>query len=255
MDLALSPETEVAIETLAKYGEDPEGFVRDVIGAKSDEWHKRAWDNLLEHHFLAIKSGSGVGKSWFLSVAILWFLFTHPFSKVPCTAPSQHQLYDILWAEIYKWMSGSPILSKFFEWTQTRLAVRGHEPNWFAVARTSKIKPGSEVAEGLQGFHEEKNLMFVLDETSGIPDAVYPAVEGALTNEGCYCIMASNPTRTDGFFHDIHTNPKMRAFFKTMTISCENTPRVSRRYIDMMANRYGVDHPVYKIKVLGDGTR
>jgi len=104
----------------------------------------------------------------------------------------------------------------------------------------------------LQGFHEEKNICFILDEASGVADAVYPAVEGALTTEGAYCVLAGNPTRTSGFFHDIFTVRKMAKYYKHMHVSCLDSPRVTERYIEMMKARYGEEHPIYQIKVLGD---
>jgi len=241
-----------AIEVINHYHDHPVDMIKEIMGATPDPWQGEGFENLVKDHFLAIKSGSGVGKSCEMAWAIIWFLFTRPFSKVPCTAPSSHQLYDILWSELYKWMSKSPVLMNFFDWTQTKLAVRGHEPNWYAVARTSRVQSGSDVAEGLQGFHDEKNLLFVLDEASGIPDAVYPAVEGALTGEECYALLTGNPTRTTGFFHDVFRNRKMAKFYNHMTVSCYDSPRVSRRYIDMMESRYGKDHPIFQIKVLGE---
>ena len=245
-------DAQYAIDAINYYYDHPPAFVREIMGAVPDDWEGDSLMELVNDHFLAIKSGSGVGKTTLMSWAIEWFLFTRPFSKVPCTAPSSHQLFDILWSKLYKWLGKSHILRNFFEWTQTKLAVKGHEPNWFAVARTSRVQSGSEVAEGLQGFHDEKNLLFVLDEASGIPDAVYPAVEGALTGEGCYALLTGNPTRTTGFFHDIFRVREMAKFYRHRTVSCYDSPRVSKRYIEMMEARYGKEHPVFQIKVLGE---
>lgn len=238
------------------YRDDPVAYAEEVEHYVLDDWQKEALNKLVEHRFLAIRSGSGVGKTFILSIACKWFLFTRPHAKVPTTAPSGHQLFDVLWTEHFKQMDRSPILSNFFVWTHTRLSVRGHEPNWYAVARTAKVRPGSDVAEGLQGFHDEENLLFIIDEASGVPDAIYPAVEGALTGSGAYCILTGNPTRREGFFSEIFNKPGMAKFYKTMHISCERdaqtVARVGQRYLDMMEERYGREHPIFKIKVLGE---
>lgn len=243
---------ESAIQALIKYRNDPISFAEDLDGIVLDEWQREVLTALRDDHFVAVRSGSGVGKTFLLSVATRWFLFTHHQSKVPTTAPSQHQLYDILWAEHFRWIDRSSIQRQFFDWTQTKLGVKGHAPAWFAVARTAQVKPGGEIAEGLQGFHDAKNLLFIIDEASGVPDPVFAAVEGALTTSNVYVLLAGNPTRRSGFFYDVFNNPKMRKFFKLFHISSEESPRVTQNYVDMMEARYGRDHPIFQIKVLGE---
>ena len=241
-----------AVEAIWQYRNDPIGFAHDMDGVDLDSWQEDVLTALRDDRFVAMRSGSGVGKTFLLSLATRWFLFTHHEARVPTTAPSQHQLYDILWAEHFKWIDRSAIQRRFFTWTQTKLSVRGHEPSWFAVARTAQIKPGSDVSEGLSGFHDAKNLLFILDEASGIPDQVFAAVQGSLTTEGVYILLASNPTRRSGFFYDIFNNPKLGKFFHKFHISSEDSPRVTQSYVDLMEAKYGRDHPVFKIKVLGD---
>ena len=234
------------------YEESPIAFCEEVLGVELDDWQKEAFDNLVEHHFLAIRSGSGVGKTFFLALAIIWFVSTKPFCKVPATAPSQHQLYDLLWSELFKHISKSPFLQRLLNWTQTRLSVRGYDATWYAVARTAQVSPSDEVSAGLQGFHAEDNLLFILDEASGISDSIFPDYEGALTGPKAYSILTGNPTRTSGFFFDIFNNPKIGNLYKKMHVSCLDSPRVAQRYVDMMKEKYGENHPVYLIKVLGE---
>ncbi|MBU1621907.1 MAG: hypothetical protein KKF27_20235, partial [Gammaproteobacteria bacterium] len=145
---------DLSVEALQFYEEHPVEFCRDLIkDVDFDDWQIEAFEALVKDHFVAIKSGSGVGKTVFLSLAQLWFLGTKPFSKVPCTAPSQHQLNDLLWGESHKWISRSEYLSAMLNWTQTKISVKGYEPEWYAVARTARVSPNGHVAEGLQGFH------------------------------------------------------------------------------------------------------
>lgn len=244
--------SEALINAITRYRNDPIAFLEDLDGVRLDEWQKDVLIALRDYHFVAIRSGSGVGKTFLLSGVTRWFLFTHHQSKVPTTAPSQHQLYDVLWAEHFKWIDRSDVQRKFFDWTQTKLGVKGHAPAWFAVARTAQVKPGGEIAEGLQGFHDAKNLLFIVDEASGVADPVFAAIEGALTTPNVYVLLAANPTRRSGFFYDVFNNPKMRKFFKLFHISSEDSPRVTQNYVDMMEARYGRDHPIFQIKVLGE---
>jgi len=234
------------------YEDHPVEFAEEVLAVQLDEWQKAALRNLQEYHYLAIRSGSGVGKTFLLGVAIIWFISTKPYSKIPTTAPSQHQLYDLLWSELFNRISKSPFLQSFLNWTQTRLTVRGYDAIWYAVARTAQVSPSGEVAEGLQGFHAEDNLLFIVDEASGVPDAIFPAMEGALTGKNSYALLTGNPTKTSGYFFDVFNNPKLGSMYKKMHVSCLDSARVEDRYVEMMKERYGEKHPIYLIKVLGE---
>ncbi|MCD6262300.1 MAG: hypothetical protein J7J52_04690 [Deltaproteobacteria bacterium] len=246
----------LTVEALQHYSQHPVDFCQDLIeGVDFDRWQIEAFDALTKYRFIAIRSGSGVGKTVFLSLATLWFLATKPFARIPSTAPSQHQLYDLLWSEHSKWIHRSKFLRELLSWTQSKVAVRHHEARWFAIARTAKVSPDGQVAEGLQGFHAESkddNLLFIVDEASGVPDAVFPAVEGAFTSSNSYCILAGNPTRLSGYFHSVFNDLRMKKQYRLFHVSCYDSSFVSERYLRMMETRYGKDHPIFQIKVLGD---
>jgi len=236
---------------LEDYKTHPVEFCADMFNFHCDPWQVKAYENLLEFHHVAVRSGSGVGKTAWLSSAVVWFMMTHPLAKIPCTAPSQHQLFDLLWSECSRWINRSEFLRNRLMWTQSRIAMKGFEATWYAVARTATVSPDGQVAEGLQGFHGD-TLLFVMDETSGVPDPIFPAYEGALTGEDCYSILTGNPTRRSGYFFDVFHLPKTGNKFCKMHVSCEDTPRVSSSYIESMEERYGREHPIFRIKVLGE---
>ena len=144
---------ELSLEAFQYYEDHPIEFCSDLLGMKLDKWQQEATLALRDDHFVAIRSGSGIGKSVWLSAMAMWFLGTKPFSKIPCTAPSKHQLEDVLWGEIYKRIQNSPFMQELVTWTQTKVAVKRYEPSWYAVARTARVSPDGTIAEGLQGFH------------------------------------------------------------------------------------------------------
>jgi hypothetical protein len=146
----------------------------------------------------------------------------------------------------------SKFLTNMLDWTQTSVKVKGYGPSWYAVARTASVSPDGSVAEGLSGFHAKDSLMFIIDEASGVPDAVFPAVEGALTGENAYCILASNPTRLKGYYYDVFHRRATGERYKKIHVPCSTSARVTQQYLDMMSERYGKEHPIYKIKVDGD---
>lgn len=190
-----------------------------------------------------------MGKSAFMAWVVLWFMSTHFPCKIPCTAPTSHQLSDILWAEIAKWhrilKERMPALGNEFEWTSEKFFLKTHPQESFAVARTSR----PENPEALQGFHSP-NIIFLIDEASGVPDEVYVVAEGALSSEGAYVVMAGNPTRTQGYFYDSHH--KMRGSWATMHVDGESVKRVARQFIEDMAKKYGPESSIYKIRVKGE---
>jgi len=242
----------LTIEALQFYEENPQEFGEDILHHTYDDWQKDAFKSLVNDHFIAIRAGSGVGKSFWVGDVTAWFLATKPFCRIPTTAPSQHQLKDILWAEHHKNMRESEFLGELLVWTSERLAVKKYAPDWYAVARTARVSPAGAVAEGLQGFHAAENLLYIVDEASGVPDAVFPAIEGALTGKKAYCILTGNPTRLHGYFYDVFNNYEMRGLYKLVHVNSEHSKFVEERYLRMMEARYGREHPIYQIKVLGN---
>ena len=151
-------------------------FVEDIIGAKPDADQADILNSLAENTMTSVRSGHGVGKSAVEAWAVIWFLLTRPFPKIPCTAPTAHQLNDILWAELNKWRRNNPLLEQELIWTHERLYLRGYPEEWFAVARTAS-KP-----DALQGFHAE-HVLYIIDEASGVDDLIFEPVLGALSTD------------------------------------------------------------------------
>lgn len=168
---------------------------------------------------------------------------TRPFPKIPCTAPTAHQLNDILWAEVSKWLRNCPALEKEFVWTHEKLYLKGYPEEWFAVPRTA-TKP-----DALQGFHAD-HVLYIIDEASGVSDSIFEPVLGALSTPGARLLMCGNPTQLSGFFYDSHN--KNRAIYKTFHIDARNSERVSQDYVETITKMYGEDSDVFRVRVAGD---
>lgn len=237
------PSIDDMIRGVTRYIDDPVPFVRNVLGAVPDPWQEKALRGVAGNARTAIRAGHGVGKTALESWLICWFNFTRPFPKIPCTAPTQQQLYDILWAEVAKWMKRSPLLDNIFEWQKTKIVNRAYPERWFATARTASK------SENMAGFHEE-HLLFLCDEASGIKDGIFEVIEGALTTADAKLLLCGNPTRNSGVFK--------RAFFEdrdlyyTMKVSSMDTPRVTSAYSQRLIKLYGLDSDVVRVRVLGE---
>lgn len=221
----------------------PYDYVVEVIGAEPTTQQQKVLLSMQQgQRFISIRSGHGVGKTALASWIIQWFIATRPNSRVPCTAPTNKQLLDILWPELRKWQTRS-IIGGAFEWANTRFGVTGKEKTWFAVARSSN-KPNN-----LQGFHEG-HIMFVIDEASGVPEEIMQVVQGALTTQDVWCLMLGNPTEVSGLhYRSFHEDRKN---WSTFTFSSEESSLVSPDYCERMAASYGGrDSDIYRMRVLG----
>lgn len=247
----MSPEDQAAFLQLRErwVTEGPARFAEDVLGAEPTVQQWEGSRALVEKRRVSIRSGHGTGKSTFEAWCVLWFLACYFPAKVPATAPTSHQLDDVLWAEIAKWhrrmSETAPALAEKFEWSSGAYRMKEAPNEAFAVARTSR----PERPEALQGFHSE-NILFLIDEASGVADNVFEVAEGALSTDGAYVVMCANPTRNSGYFYDSHH--KMRGAWAALHWNGEDSPNVSKTYIENMAKKYGRQSPVFKVRVLGN---
>jgi phage terminase large subunit len=208
---------------------------------------------------VSVRSGHGIGKSSAAAFGICWFLETHDYAKVPCTAPSAHQLRDVLWGELSKWRRvadeqsaarSDPAfcwLSRLFRLVTDRL-FDVSAPEWGAVARTAS----KENPEALQGFHAD-HLLFVIDEASGVEEAIFESAEGALSTAGSRVLMLSNATRTHGTFYDSHhTN---RGSYAALHFRSHESPLVDPAYRDRLVRKWGEGSNVVRVRADGDFPR
>lgn len=196
---------------------------------------------------VAVKAGHGVGKTATMAWCAIWATLLFKDSKSAATAPSATQLKDVLMAEIGKTLQeGHPWVKEQFEYSSMRLAVKGLESTQFLTARTAR----PESPDALQGLHAT-NMSFFIDEAFGVADSIFEVARGALSTEGSRVLMCGNPTATTGYaFEAFHKNEYL---WQTFTLSCAESPLVSKTYLQEMASEYGgTDNDVYRVRVLGE---
>ena len=225
------------------YRKDIALFAREQLQFEPDDWQLELFKYIASENRVSVKSGQGVGKTGCESIVAIWFLSCFPFSKVIATAPTRRQLNDVLWAEIDKWRSKSPVLSEILKWTKTYIYVVGNEKRWFATARTA-TKP-----ENMQGFHED-NMLFIVDEASGVAEEIMEAILGTLSGQNNKLLMCGNPTKTSGTFYESHTQD--RGIYSCITVNSEKSKRTNKDNIAALARKYGKDSNVYRVRVLGE---
>lgn len=227
---------------IAYYADHILDYVKEVIGVTPDDIQAEILLSVANNQLTSVRSGHGIGKTALESWTIKWFIYSRPFPKIPCTAPTKHQLHDILWAELNRWNRQSAD-GDLFEWTDERFYHKAHREEWFAVPRTA-VKP-----DALQGFHAD-HILYILDEASGVPDKIFGPVLGSLSTAGARLLACGNPTNLAGWFYDSHT--KNRGIYNPFHVDGRNSPRVTKEYIQMIIDMFGEDSDVFRVRVEGN---
>lgn len=230
-------------EAINFYIDHPVEFAIDILKVQPTLEQQAVMNDVAKFPMVSVKSGHGVGKSALESWIIWWYISTRPYPKILCTAPTKHQLHDILWAEVSKWKRNSKSLDKDFEWTSEKIYLKGSQEEWFAIARTSN-KP-----DALQGTHAE-HVLIIIDEASGVPDIVFEPVLGSMSTIDAKLLMCGNPTQLAGFFYESHTTK--RELYKTHTIDGSKCERVDKNYVQTIIDMFGKDSDVYRVRVAGE---
>jgi hypothetical protein len=250
---------EAYLELRTLWRDAPLLYVRQRFGVEPSWQQRQILDAILPPGAkVSVRSGHLTGKSSSASWIIYWFLETHDYAKIPCTAPTAHQLADVLWGELRKWQRaaddasarrGDPPylwLSHLFTLKMDSLYDPGAR-DWAALARTAR----PENPDALQGFHAE-HLLYVLDEASGIPETIFEVAEGAIAGKHNRLLMLGNPTKTSGTFYQSHH--KDRGAYTTIHLrSSESTlPTADPDYRARLVRKWGEDSNVVRVRADGE---
>ena len=205
---------------------------------------------------ISIMSGTGTGKDFLAAAIILGFTLLFPWSKSLCTANTAKQLHNVLWSEISKCMRRmsrkvpeevKTILESHMTLQSEKLFMKGHEKEWFTEAVTvNTALTEEEQAEAIAGRHADYQMV-VVDEASGIANAVFRKLERTLTSKVNFMFIIFNPTRSTGYAIESQTDPR----FISMRWNAEESERVSRDHIENMRMKYDVNDNSYRVGVLG----
>lgn len=202
-----------------------------------------------------MKASKGPGKSTILAWLAWNFLLTRPNPKIAATSVSGDNLRDGLWSEMAKWREKSPLIKETFQWQKERIFFKQYPETWWMSARNwSKSADVSSLGNTLAGLHADY-IMFILDESGGIPDAIMASAEAALSScvEG-HIVQAGNPTHLEGPLYRACTSE--RKLWKVYEISGDpedpkRSPRVSVQWANEQIEKYGKDNPWVLVNVYG----
>ncbi len=245
-------------ELIALYRDDPLRFVQQVIRPKiiSDD-QASALASVrdaclgIDKPYISIVSGTGTGKTAFLSWLLLWAISTHPSAKVPCTATNYTQVQTLLWPECMRWHSQMNLaFRQAIDITASQIQQVGNKECFAFIKAAVAQNP-----QGFQGVHSPF-VMFLFDEASGIPQSIFDAAEGSCSHAGsvglegqALFICTGNGNLASGPFYDTHH--KNRAAWKCHSFSSRNSPFCGAAYIARQEALYGKDSNQVRIRING----
>lgn len=226
----------------------------DVLWSKQRE----VLQAISAHERVAVKSGHGVGKTYLAARAAIWWLATRKPAEVITSAPTWRQVEKLLWKEInLAWAElRIPEVRAAGECSATRLRFApGHEG--YGIATTEP--------ERFQGIHSP-HLMVILDEASGIADAIYDAVVTLGTGGEHRELLIGNPVRPEGRFYRAFAEPDLGYHCISIPVTsspnftgeaADLPPEVARQlvtpeWVAQVTADWGEGSPLYRARVLAE---
>ena len=249
------PERHISDAERADWFARPEEFVEGELGGSLWSMQADILKAVRDHERVAVRSCNGSGKTYTAAYAVLWWLMCFRNSLVITTAPTEHQVRDIMWREI-------------------RRAYRGHEDLIDGTLLRTSLELGDKhYANGLstnapdrfQGFHQD-NILFVVDEAPGVAEEIFEAIEGSMTSARARLLLLGNPTARSGTFYEAFHG--RRELWETIHISAFDTPNfqvkdmedgelevpglVTPKWAADALINWGETSPMYQVRVLGE---
>jgi len=190
---------------------NPVGYAESRLPYKFWQIQKEIIEAVLRNPYVCVKSCHSSGKTFLAGTTVLLFLETYVPSKAFTTAPSNHQVEKLLWAEIN---------------TQFYKSNPAYPPHWRCLNKELKIDNdhfalgfSTDEEINFQGLHSV-NFLMVADEAAGIPNSMFDAMKTLMTAANSKMLLISNPDSLSGYFY---RSFEMRKF-KKFTISAFETP-------------------------------
>ncbi len=278
LDFVLSDTLEY-IETI--HNETIEDYFKPIIKSVDDPRYQR----------IAIKACHAVGKTFGMARIIESLMSTNDYIKIISTAPTFRQVHDLLWKEIHSAHEKKPAMFRRGQLNQTEWWINSETfARGFSPQKRVKSEAGQGTDSAFQGYHAKYWTVVVFDEAVGVEAQIWEQVEGLLTSGVRILFLAiANPTsRNCKFFkcfqdrswktfsiscfdtpnlkasgiHSIEDIEKEVSYLETLndedalarlsSYPCPKPYLINTRWVIEKAIEWGVDHPLFMGKVLGE---
>ncbi len=240
---------------------------------------------------IAVKACHSVGKTFNIARLIEAMMSRFRFIKIISTAPTFRQVHDLLWKEIHTAYNNKPSyfrkgkLSQVAWWIDSETFARGFSP-----AKSAKAETGQGTDSVFQGYHAKYMTVVIFDEAVGVPPQIWEQAEGLLTSGVRTLFIAiANPTsRNCNFFKCFNDrawktfsiscfdSPNLKAaginsiddilkevdhinslddeeaLERLASYPCPIPYLINTRWVIEKAIEWGVKHPLFMGKVLGE---
>ena len=185
---------------------NPVAFIYNLNMANILPYQAKILQSIVDNKRTIVRSGHGSGKTFVMALAACWWLCTHWMKGEGCsvivTSPSASNLTTVFMAQLSKCLD---LLPKYFRdhFSITAEAVFQNEDTrgWRLDLRTAR----KENPDAMAGQH---NVLFLIDEWSGVPIEIYRVIEGAMSDHGSRILAIGNPIRRSGWGYEAFTKNK-----------------------------------------------
>lgn len=256
---------EIARAALGRWRDDPVAFAREALGVSRIWWRQEELLRaLVSHEKVVVRSGQKTSKTFSLAILAVWWALTRRRSLVILLAPSQHHLEHVLWGEIQRLRRESLDRSTTDVDGQPRtppIAPLGGDCSVSAMSGW-EFPNGSKIigfvtsdAQRIRGISGPDNL-YILDESTAIPDAVWQSVDGNLAGGG-RVIAVSNPVLNVGWYAaacgELSTWHRLAiSSVEASEVSPPIRGLATKTFIESKRQEWGEDSPEWHSKILGD---
>jgi len=200
---------------------DPFYFIPRIL--KADQVtpaQNKIIESVWTNKYTEVKSSHSVGKTFIAAAIILAYLVPYRDTIVLSTAPSNSQVEDLLWSEIWNFvrrcdynLGGKLTIAKY-----------QFGPKWFAKGISVQIGKEEKSAVNFQGYHSGRVLV-VIDEACGVHPAIWEAIDGITSNEEARVLAIGNPSMINVPFHRNVKDSK----WNVITVSAFSHPNVQAK--------------------------
>ncbi len=250
--LRVSPAARALQGLVKAWRSDPVGCVEQSFG--SDPWgnpvhvdpaQREILEAVRDNDATVVRTGRGVGKTASAAMLTHWWLAAFWPALVVTSAGSWAHLTDKLWPEIRAWGKKWKFRDAF-EYQQLGVYSNADPEIWKAVG-VSSDKPVN-----VEGFHNP-NFLLLIDEAKGMPDEIFAALLASLSGDeksGSQKVVAlSTPPAADaGWYAKACSSDR----WHTVHVSGLDSPRVSKEYVEDIADTFGEQSAEYQAYVLGN---
>ena len=172
---------------------------RAIIGTWTPD-QQRIAENFPEARRLCCVAANGVGKTYLAADLAVSFMLDFTAALVITTAPTQRQVEQLLWPEIWNRLKQLELVDP--------QAERG-PPEWSSPDGDRYIGFATNRPARMQGLHAGA-MLIIIDEASGMTQALIEACEALAVGEQNFIFAIGNPNEPSGPFFALTKTPSWR---------------------------------------------